>query len=321
MVSSIVDSPPARHARRALAAVGLGFTAVVGMTACTATGEESPSTVFGHVHGLGYQTGGDLFVAAHSGVWRVPADKVAEAIGSGKDAAGIAPEQVAGRAQDTMGLEMRPDGTLLASGHPDPDEQPELKPSLLGLIASSDGGETWDTVSLRGEADLHDIEAVPLPDGDLRVYGYESTRGTVISSIDSGENWTSGAVLEIRDLAAVPGEANSLYATTAEGLALSNDAGTSFVVVPDSPALVLIDTSSAMGAVGVDVDGTLWRQNGTSWTSGGQVTGSVQAMVAVDGEDLWVIVADDRGVMATSDLGRSWITLVAASAADVGGIE
>ncbi len=75
-------------------------------------------------------------------------------------------ERVADRWQDTMGFAVVGPGHFLGSGHPDLQED---LPASLGLIESTDGAETWQAVSMQGEADLHAIEPV----GD-RIYAYDS---------------------------------------------------------------------------------------------------------------------------------------------------
>ncbi len=110
-------------------------------------------TAMEHVHGLGVDPAdGTLYVATHFGVFRVTNDGERE--------------RVADRWQDTMGFAVVGPGHFLGSGHPDLQED---LPASLGLIESTDGAETWQAVSMQGEADLHAIEPV----GD-RIYAYDS---------------------------------------------------------------------------------------------------------------------------------------------------
>lgn len=138
---------------------------------------------------------------------------------------------IADRAHDTMDFTVARPGLLLGSGHPAPNEQLDLNPPNLGLIRSTDQGHTWETISLRGEADFHDLETVELPDGELRIYGYDSTEATLLVSDDTGKTWASAAALEARDFAVDPGDPDRIYATTAQGLLLSQDAGRTFAAV------------------------------------------------------------------------------------------
>jgi hypothetical protein len=100
-----------------------------------------------HVHGLGINPAdGALFIATHTGLFRMEA---------GSDSA----ERVGELLQDTMGFAVVGPDRFLGSGHP--DLRSDLPP-LLGLIRSGDGGLTWDSVSLLGEADFHALRV----DGD-----------------------------------------------------------------------------------------------------------------------------------------------------------
>jgi hypothetical protein len=97
-----------------------------------------------HVHGLGVNPAdGALFIATHTGLYRVePGERKAERVG--------------GSYQDTMGFTIVGANRFLGSGHPDINEaREENLPSLLGLIESTDEGESWQPISLSGEADFH----------------------------------------------------------------------------------------------------------------------------------------------------------------------
>ncbi len=97
-----------------------------------------------HVHGLGINPAdGSLFIATHTGLFRVgPTSRKAV--------------RVADRNQDTMGFSVVGPNRFLGSGHPDVDEAREQNlPSRLGLIESTDSGESWQPISLLGEADFH----------------------------------------------------------------------------------------------------------------------------------------------------------------------
>src|SRR5215211_1193996 len=126
-----------------------------------------------HVHGLGVNpTDGALFIATHTGLYRVSeGQRKAERVGE--------------RYQDTMGFTIVGPNRFLGSGHPDLNEAREKNlPSLLGLIESTDSGETWQPISLLGEADFHVLRFA----GE-RVYGYDSSNDRLLVSGDGGESW------------------------------------------------------------------------------------------------------------------------------------
>jgi hypothetical protein len=135
---------------------------------------------------------------------------------------------------------------------------PSAAPNL-GLVASTDGAFSWESVSLREEVDFHDLEAAELPDGQLQIYGYDAGAGTVRASNDTGVTWTTGAKLDLRDLAVDPATSDRVFATTANGLVVSNDARSSFMPVPDAPALYLLTITPDNGEfIGIDTEGTVW---------------------------------------------------------------
>ena len=272
---------------------------------------------FGHVHGLGYdKTTGRTYAATHNGVWLLPTENLPTTFGNGKpnvEATGK-PQQIAGRAQDTMGFFITDTGLLLASGHPDPKERPKLNPANLGLITSTDGAHSWKSISLQSETDFHDLAAVPLPTGELRIYGYASTQYMIRVSDDSGRTWTDGARLELRDLVVDRTNPNRVLATSAGGLMVSDNAAKTFTFVLKAPSLRLVDAvdlTSGGGFVGVDINGTIWHSgDGSTWVSAGATQGVPEALAFVGGKTPWVLFNDDRGVVASDDFGSTWTRLL-----------
>jgi hypothetical protein len=57
-------------------------------------------------------------------------------------------------------------------------------PSLLGVIESIDSGESWEPISLLGEADFHVLRFA----GE-RVYGYDASNDRLLVSADRGRTW------------------------------------------------------------------------------------------------------------------------------------
>ncbi len=72
-------------------------------------------------------------------------------------------------------------GTIIASGH---SGEASLPP-VLGLVRSTDVGETWEPISGLGKADYHEIEIV----GD-RIFALRNEEpGMILSSSDGGKTW------------------------------------------------------------------------------------------------------------------------------------
>lgn len=176
-----------------------------------------------HVHGLGVNPADEaLYIATHTGLYRVE---------SGERKA----QRVGERYQDTMGFTIVGPNRFLGSGHPDLNEAREKNlPSLLGLIESTDKGESWQPVSLSGEADFHVLRFA----GE-RVYGYDASNDRLLVSADRGQSWNElekpGPLI---DLAADPASARRIVATTEEGLFESREGGDSWTRVSDAVGLL-----------------------------------------------------------------------------------
>ncbi len=167
---------------------GCGGDGTTGRTAAPTALGSPPDPGFGHVHGLGVNPGdGAVYAATHYGVFRLPTS----------DGDGAAePVRIADRWQDTMGFTVADADLFYGSGHPDLREPgpPHLGlivsrdraetwqgVSLAGaadfhdlavvgeriygydatsqqLLASGDGGQTWDK---RAEAAIRDVTVDP----------------------------------------------------------------------------------------------------------------------------------------------------------------
>ena len=313
--SASASASVSRPARRAVAVPALVAAAAMAASGCAADlgGDAGrPAAVdpiggIGHVHGLGVDSiTGTIYLAAHGGVYEVPVSGSDETIGWEQLAGPIA-----GRALDPMGFAML-DGQMFASGHPDPRDL-DTSPANLGLITSTDTAQTWQNVSLSGEVDFHDIAVAPAADGKLSFYGYRAADGVVMASGDSGTTWSFGAPLIARDLTVDAGSADTVYATTEDGLMVSGDRGATFALVEGAPPVYLIEAvyGADPGLVGIDLTGNVWVQSEGAWRQSGSTSGEVEAVAFAAAPTPVLVVADDRGVSASSDFGATWRTLVA----------
>jgi hypothetical protein len=167
-----------------------------------------------HVHALGVNPAdGTLFIATHTGLYRVAKDsRKADHVG-------------VDRYQDTMGFTIAGPNHFLGSGHPGINEARERGlPPLLGLIESTDAGETWKPISLLGRADFHILRFA-----GSRVYGYDATNERLLTSADGGHSWRKLAKPgPLLDLVVSPSQPHRLVATAAgreQGLYESLDDG------------------------------------------------------------------------------------------------
>ena len=296
---------PHRLTLTAVAFLGASVLLVGCATAAEDEGTEAPATApqaFQHIHSLIVDPEPDqLLVGTHAGLYEVTFDA---------SGASTAKGPIADLDFDPMGFTMT-DDIAYASGHPGPNTPPSFGSPSLGLIKSTDRGETWSNISLTGQTDFHDLTVGPQAvdgGGDGAIYGLDTSKPALQRSFDGGATWSDGAELVARDIAADPATPGTVYATTQDGFAVSTDEGANFTVDGEAPPLFLFSVDSGTGAfAGVDISGTVWlRDASESWVSGGTVSGTPQALTVFGDR---IFVADDRGIAFSDDIGVSWTIL------------
>ena len=276
-----------------LAAAALASLAIV---ACGDDGDSSDSSAGGsngaagqgpvHVHGLGINQKDDsIYIATHAGLFRAAA-------GESKAT------RVGNSTQDTMGFTVAGADDFLGSGHPGEFEN-AINP--LGLIKSTDGGRSWEAVSLSGEADFHVLRWA-----DGTVYGVDSGSGRLMVSDDRGESWEERPrPAQLVDLAPDPDDPERLMASGEGGIYRSGDGGRRWQGLGGEIGLLAWPSSSrlfhvnARGRVGVSSDG------GRSWRRLGQIGGQPAAVLARTDRELYAALPDGT-VKRSLDGGRSW---------------
>ena len=238
-----------------------------------------------HVHGLEVDpTDGELLAGTHHGLVRVSADGELQ--------------RIADRVQDFMGFTIVGPQHYLASGHPG---EGQSGPSNLGLIETTDGGQTWSTLSLAGEADFHALDVA-----QDTIYGYSG--GRLLVSED-GRRWEDRGAMNIADLAADPTRPQRLVVTTEDGPALSEDGGRTFTPVDGAPLLQLVAfPPERPELVGVSPEGTVYASSdgGDTWESRGTAGGPPEAL-GVNGADVYVAV--ENAIVVSSDGGATFADL------------
>jgi hypothetical protein len=270
-----------------LAAVVLGLTAGCGgETVATVAPED-----IGHVHDLVVDDDG-LLAATHRGLLRLT-DGTYRAVGD--------------EIHDLMAVATMPNGDLVASGHPDlrlEKYRVDGAPSFLGLARSADDGETWDVVGLLGEVDFHALVAT-----EAGILGGDST-GTVWRFDSDGEGQPVGSIpFDINDLAISLDDPAVIVATSWDGeLAISEDAGQTWELQPDAPAIVEIEWTVA-GLTGASTTGELWAASDPSgpFEPAGEVPDDVESLL-VNEAGIWV--ATHGGHIHRRDDDGSWVPLV-----------
>ena len=187
-------------------------------TSSRPTGSSQP-VQFPHIHGLGFSADGrQLFVPAHDGFrifenghWFVPDIP----------------------AHDYMGYSPTDNG-FYSSGHPG------IRTNFvnpLGLLKSTDGGQTLITLDVEGESDFH-LMSVGYKNHAIYVFNPEPNSKLPTGfhySLDDGETWepmaAQGIVGNPIQIAVHPIEAQTVALAAEGGLFLSTDYGNTFAQI------------------------------------------------------------------------------------------
>ncbi|MGP3965296.1 F510_1955 family glycosylhydrolase [Nonomuraea sp. 3N208] len=282
--------------RAAVVAAVLGSVLTAcGQAAPQHDGAGEPGLGVGHVHGVDIDPAdGSLYVAGHYGLFKVTSPTT------------IA--RVADRDQDHMGFTIIGPRTFLASGHPSAEDVSPQLPPHLGLIRSTDSGATWTTVSAGGSADFHSIQ----PAGDT-LYAFDSQTSKIWRSFDGGATWTQGTEEKVIDLGAAADLPSRVFATTPDGLKVSEDGGMNFTDVAKAPLLSHVDVSADWLLVGAGADGQIHasQDGGETWTATGKLPGQAVTFTAVDPQRL-LAAMEDGTILESKDGGKTFTTAYAA---------
>jgi hypothetical protein len=270
-----------------------------------------PTTIerFTHIHGLDAPAwaGGDLLVATHHGLVRRTASGDWFLVGETQ--------------HDLMGFRAHATekGVLYGSGHPD------LRsglPNPLGLITSRDGGVTWQSTSLTGQADFHAL-SVQQSDGNVLVGFNVSTGYGLLRSLDGGATWSplpsdplnaAGSVLSVD---VHPTDADRILAATPAGLFVTRDAGQTWSLRAfEGRYVTAVRYAPGAGdrvfayAAGFDLGLMVSDDGAATWAPLGlRLTGNdVVGYIAAHPGDPDVLYAGSYGMdlLATRDGGANW---------------
>ncbi|MDR7358900.1 F510_1955 family glycosylhydrolase [Paeniglutamicibacter sulfureus] len=229
-------------------ATAIALLATLGLAACGATpdsnaGEQPPANPFGHIHAISIEeTTQRVLLATHNGLF---------------DATETVPRKI-GPTIDLMGFAASSNGTFYASGHPGPGID---LPNPLGLMKSTDGGESWIPVSLQGSSDFHAMTVT-----SDQIVGFD---GILRSTVD-GKEWSDAGPMSPSPYALVGSPDNTVVlATTEDGVWRSVDSGDTWETPDGGPRLLTAAFADPMTVVGVTPEGSVYLSDdaGLSWAS------------------------------------------------------
>jgi photosystem II stability/assembly factor-like uncharacterized protein len=261
-----------------------------------------------HLHGLALDPRDPdaLYVATYTGLVRVrPGDE---------------PEWLGAHRFDLMGFtaDPRQPGVVYASGHPDLATYRREKVGNLGLLVSRDGGRTWQSVALKGQADFHALAFSPRAGGEL--YGWSVTGETGLHRISVGtwavERLPGRGLADVLALAASQEPGGPLLAGTRRGLMESRDRGATWSAVGslpgDAPVTAVgvhpMEANRAYAYVARPGLGLMESvDGGASWTRVGlEVTPHAVVAIAVSAGGRLAVATTGADVLRSDDGGRSW---------------
>ena len=264
--------------RASVTASLVALAALLVLVAASKAGGIADVDAMSHVHGLAVDPAdGQLVAATHYGAVEVDGDGDLSKVGP---------------VQDLMGFTIVGARHYIASGHPGAEQKDQ--PSNLGLIESTDGGKSWRTLSLRGEADFHKLEA-----RHDRVYAHYKGRMMVS---DDKQTWDERAELYLEDIAVSPTDPDTIVMATLSGVRISADGGRTSRALPNTPSLSLVEWSTNGVIVGVTDQGQIHTSDSqaATWTARGSV-GSRPVALAAEGNS--VFVATRGGAVLESEDG------------------
>jgi len=240
-----------------------------------------------HVHGISRDPGsGKVNLATHTGLFVMQPD--ASWLRVGPDV-------------DLMSFAVSGPGTFYASGHPAAGVD---MPAPVGLIKSTDAGDTWEVLSRGGESDFHALTA-----SSKSVMGFDDA----LRATPDGKTWSPGdPAVKPFSLAAAP-DGSQVLGTTEQGVLSSTDDGRTWVLLKSAPVVLVVAWADAKTVVGVTPDGgvALSTDAARTWrTAAGKAPkpGAVSASRDKAGV-LEILVVTDSTVLQSRDDGATFTDL------------
>ena len=237
-----------------------------------------------HVHGVDIDPGdGDVYLATHDGLFRFPGPDLNR------------PPTRVGPTIDLMGFAIAGPRTFYASGHPGAGTD---LPNPVGLIKSTDAGQSWDIRSRANESDFHALTgskgAVIAFDGSWAASSDERTWRQVDAGFDPYA------------LASSP-HGRTIVATTEVGPQRSTDGGDTWTPLAGAPLLLVVNWATNATVVGLSPVGQVHvsTDSGRTWQQRGDLRQPVQAVGAIgEGADLRVVAVTAGAIVQARGQGQ-----------------
>jgi photosystem II stability/assembly factor-like uncharacterized protein len=192
------------------------------------------------------------------------------------------------------------EGVLYGSGHPD---QPEALPQFLGLLSSSDGGQTWGVVARFGRADLHEMVAA-----HGRIYAADAVIGALLVTRNGGRTFAERFTPrgQVVDLAVSPADPSVVVVSIGTHVFRSTDEGRTWDAAGEArqaqlawPHARTLYRADQGGDVLVSADA------GRTWKARGRLPGEPVKLREHSARMLDAVLADGS-IRRTPDGGRTW---------------
>jgi hypothetical protein len=238
---------------------------------------------------------GSIWMSTNSGLFKVAdgSDQPEQVTGE------LETEDGTGEISEQLVVRFTGDDELIASGHPPAGS---ALPPTLGLVRSTDEGETWEAVSELGKADFHAIQT----SGDTIVAGRYGEAAIDVST-DGGKTFAGKRPPDpLVDLEVDPGDPKRWVATTQSGIFTSSDQGTTWRQRDPVPNTRL-SWADGGALFRIDPGGPVKRSDdgGETWKDVGSTGGEPRALHAKSDQELYAVLLDGT-VKQSTDGGATW---------------
>ncbi|WHZ00473.1 hypothetical protein QNH48_15460 [Neobacillus sp. YX16] len=278
-------------------------------TQSTKTYEVVKDVKIEHIHGLGYVGNkNELYLATHDGLVRYSDNKW---------------YAITKNNHDYMGFQVVDKG-FYSSGHP--EHGSDLK-NPLGLVKSTDEGESIKKLAFYGETDFHYLATGFI---SHTIYAINEAPNSLLDSglyytDDEGKTWTQSkmqgfSASSIGNIAAHPTESNMIGISTDKGLYLSDNNGDQFKVVSQAVPVTTLEfqEDSMLYFAMNDNSPELYKQdlvaqNMTKLSIPNQITSQNPIMFIASNpknRDEITVITHKNDIYQTQDNGGTWKVLI-----------